>query len=61
LTYLRVPYTIDFTSPATDIPYTDVNVQAIIMLALDHVATSQREPEQSMQVIQQEQFNNTIS
>ena len=61
LTYLRLPYTIDFASPSTNIPYTEVNVNAIIQIALNNVAVSQREFDEAQAVIQQEQFNNSIN
>ena len=60
MTYLRLPYTIDFASPSTDIPYTEINVQAIIQIALNNVAVSQREYDQAGSVIQENQFNNTV-
>lgn len=60
MTYLRLPYTIDFASPSTDIPYTEVNIQAIIQIALNNIAVSQREYDQAGSVIQENQFNNSI-
>jgi hypothetical protein len=57
-TYLRSYYEIDFTAQTTDIPYTDDNVQAIIEIALQNVAVSQRDYEQAGSIIQQDMFNN---
>lgn len=56
-TYLRTPYEIDFASPATDIPYTEANVQGIIQIALNNIAVSQREYDQAQQAIVEAQFN----
>jgi hypothetical protein len=60
MTYLRLPYTIDFASPATDIPYSEINIQSIIQIALNNVAVTQREYDQAGSVIQENQFNNTV-
>lgn len=57
-TYLREPYEIDFNSPTDDIPYTEMNVQGIIQVALNNIAVSQREYDQAGAIIQESQFNN---
>jgi len=57
-TYLRVPYPIDFASPSDDIPYSEINVQGIIQIALNNVGVSQRDYEQAQAVILESQFNN---
>jgi hypothetical protein len=56
-TYLREFYTIDFASPTTDIPYSEDNVQAIIQIALQNVAVSQRDFDEAAAVVNQQQFN----
>jgi len=56
-TYLREFYPIDFASPTTDIPYSEDNVQAIIQIALQNVAVSQRDFDEAAAVVNQQQFN----
>jgi len=56
-TFLRKPYVIDFAIPATDIPYTEANVQGIIQVALNNIAVTQREYDQAQQAIVEAQFN----
>lgn len=56
-TYLREFYPIDFDAPADVIPYTEANVQGIIMIALQNVGVSQRENDQAQALIQENAFN----
>ena len=56
-TYLREPYTIDFTIADYDVPITDENVENILQIALQNMAVSQREFDMAQQVIVEKQFN----
>ncbi len=44
--------------PSDDIPYSEINVQGIIQIALNNVGVSQRDYEQAQAVILESQFNN---
>lgn len=56
-TYFRAPYDIDFNNPNDDIPYSEENVQGIIMIAMNNVAQQQREYEQQGSVVNENMFN----